>query len=99
MRQPPPGPLSDQRKERTSEDARPRNTAAALDVLAGRVAGVDTGELQRRVRLHRHGQVRRALEPDRPGAVCAAARAQLVRKTTGSPRVEQAKEIAQDTVL
>src|SRR5438093_9918435 len=98
MRQPPPGPLPDQRKERTSEDARPRNAAAAPDVLAGRVAGVDTGELQRRVRLNGHRQVRRALEPDRPGAVCPTARKQLVREQPVRLRVAQPEEVEQEQV-
>jgi hypothetical protein len=99
VRQPQPGPLADERKERTSEDARPRNTAAAPDVLAGRLAGVDTRELQRRVRLNRHRQVRRAPEPDRPRAVCAAAREQLVREQPVRLHVAQPEEVEQEEVL
>ena len=48
--------------------------------VARRVAGVDAGELERGVRLDRDRQVRRAFEPDRPGAVVATAREQLVRE-------------------
>src|SRR5712692_2484094 len=53
---------------------RDADTAAAADVLARRIPRVDTRELQRRVRLHGHGQLRGAVEPDRPGPIGAAAR-------------------------
>src|SRR5439155_3309207 len=74
-----PRPLAEQGEEALREDPRLRDAALAADVVAGILARVDTGELQRRIGLDRRREVRRAFEPDRPGAVVALPREQLVR--------------------
>src|SRR5207302_680675 len=64
-----PRPLTEEREEALREDARPRDAAFGTDVRERLAAGIDAGELQRDVRLDRRREVRRPLEPDRPGAV------------------------------
>src|SRR5262249_46963765 len=99
VRKPPPRPLPDQREERTREDARLRNAARTADVPLRFVAGVDAGELERRIGLDRDGEVWRPLEPDRPRAVGAPARQQLVRHQPVRRRIAQAEKVEQEEML
>ena len=99
MREPAPGPLPDQREKRAREDPCARHTTGAPDVVARRLAGVDSRELQRRVGLDGDGQVGRPFEPDRPRTVVAAPREQLVREQPVGLRVAQAEEVEQEEML
>ena len=74
-----PRPLAEQREEALREEAALRDAALALDVRERLRARVDAAHAQRDVRLDRRREVGRALEPDRPRAVVAHARHQLVR--------------------
>ena len=93
-RHPLPRPLAEQGEEALGEDPRLRDPAARADEVARLRAGVDAGELQRRVGLDRRREVAGAVEPDRPGAVVALPRQQLV----GDLAVELGRAQAEDVV-
>src|SRR5205085_7873149 len=63
------------------------------------LAGVDTGEPQRGIGLHGGGEVGRALEPDRPGAVVALTGAELVRDLAVELGRAQAEDVVPEEVL
>ena len=63
------------------------------------VARVDTGELQRRVGLDRRREVGRPLEPDRPGAVVALPREQLVGDLAVELGVAEVEDVVPEQVL
>ena len=63
-----------------------RMPPCALDVRERLRAGIDAGHPQRDVRLDRRREVGRALEPDRPGAVVAAAARAARSRASGRSR-------------
>src|SRR5262249_42706672 len=85
--------------EALREDARARDSALAPDEVARRGSRIDAGEAQRDVRLDRRVEIAGALEPDRPGAVRALAREQLVRDLAIELRRAQADDVVPDQVL
>src|SRR5262249_29978465 len=81
------------------EHTRARGPALAADEIAREGARIDPRELERGVGLYRRREIRRPLEPDRPGAVNALAREQLVRDLAVELRRPQAAEVVHELVL
>src|SRR5512133_632576 len=98
-RHPLPRPLAEQGEEALGEDPRLRDPAARADEVARLRAGVDAGELERSVGLDGRGEVARALEPDRPRAVVAPAREQLVGDLAVELRRAQSEDVVPEEVL
>ena len=73
------GHWPEERQKALREQPRLRDASLALQIRKRRRAGIDAAHTKGDVRLQRGGEVGRPLEPDRPGAVVAHARHQLVR--------------------
>src|SRR5205085_2730921 len=81
------------------EHPRARSPALTPDVLTRAGTGIDARELQRRVSLDCRREIRRPLEPDRPGAVVAPACEQLVRDLAVELGRSQPEEVVPEQVL
>src|SRR5438093_5752763 len=99
MREPVPGPLADYGEKGPGEDAGACHAAGPLDVFARLLAWIDTRELERCVRLDRHGEIRRPLVPDRPRPVGTPAGQQLVDEQPVGLGVAKPEEVEQEQVL
>ena len=94
-----PRPLAEEREKALCEETTLRNAALALDVRERVRARVNAAHAKSDIRLDRGRQVSGSFEPDRPCAVVAHARHQLVRNAAVEIGRAQAEHVVPEKML